>query len=426
MGFFKNEGSKEKDASKPVKRISTPAGQRLSVILENKDSTNSGTLVNKGSSEGSSNRWQSDSTFAPSSRSADRKRFALPSSLDGRLSSSSKNGFYGLDSIPSNDTGSKPYDFAPSIWSEAPAADSLPTTFTDKVGEGIRRRREAWSARRGGWGRILLILLCLLVLLAIGLGAGLGVGLKHSASTSSAENGGDGGDENENGPGHEGGGTSNLPPSGQFPAGKWAVSTFLDTVQTNCTSDSATWSCFPYVTYYENQSRSRAIFNWIISQDPASSDEDPSYFIHSSSNPFSISFPQTRLKVYDKGSDDERYTFQFTTQKRVYPKVPLTHDNAATVCLYSTNFQATLYAKQDNHVTMVNHARRSRRDFTPWPYMASIEQTATSGDAALGDAMPQCYRSENGKPTGDELDIRPAAAGGVCSCYYRDWLTPSR
>lgn len=411
MAIANNTSAPSSEDAKPVRRISTPAGQRLSVILENKDGRNRSHPAN-GFVNGNTNRHSNGSGGIPPVLPVRSPRRILPT-LNGRQPNPDNNGFYGLENTPSNDD-TKFYNFAPSVWSDQQSVTPSPPTFTDKLGENIRRKRDVWNDRRGGWRRLGLILLLLIVLLAVGLGVGLGVGLKNNGGDDeSSQNGGKEGD-------HSGGTGSNSSVPEKFPVGKWAIRTFLDTVQTNCTSTADTWECYPGVTYYESPDKSHVVFNWIIDQDPDSPDDDPKYVIRSSPNLLSISFDNMPLKIYDQGTSNERYTFQFTTKKTVYPDTPLTNSNDASVCFFSTTFQATLSAKSDMHVTLENRVRHKRRDYAPWPYMAKVEQSASAGDG-----VPECYRSVGGKPTGDLLKINPASAGGLCSCYYRNWLTPS-
>lgn len=126
-----------------------------------------------------------------------------------------------------------------------------------------------------------------------------------------------------------------------FPLGSYSMITFLDTVQTNCTSNSATWTCYPYTEFNTDPNKAIATFNWIISS-PSSGQ----YQISSTENPFSISFKNADLELLDQGQDTERYRFQLDQTKTVSPSQSITDDNAAVECDFdNTSLQAYLYTK---------------------------------------------------------------------------------
>lgn len=161
--------------------------------------------------------------------------------------------------------------------------------------------------------------------------------------------------------------SSSSSPSSQianFPLGSFSLVTFLDTVQTNCTAEAATWSCFPYSTYYSNAAKSAATFNWVISGKAGA------YKVSSTDNPFGISFKNADLALLDAGKDTERYRFQIAQTKTVAPRSNITEDNAAASCDFdNTNLQAYLYTKMAKSWPDEEKGDPSGEpSFQTWPY----------------------------------------------------------
>lgn len=119
------------------KRISTPAGRRLSVILENGSSESQGAKTRE------------------SHRTSVRKSGLSPALADARRGS--------LDEQSGDSSG-----YSYSVWSDG-----------EKRLAAIRNHKQI--TKRGGWKKLGLLLL-LLLLLIVGLAAGLAVGLKKKSS----------------------------------------------------------------------------------------------------------------------------------------------------------------------------------------------------------------------------------------------------
>jgi hypothetical protein len=192
-----------------------------------------------------------------------------------------------------------------------------------------------------------------------------------------------------------------------FPAGSYSIETFLDTVATNCTSNSATWTCYPYITYASSPSQSAATFDWIISPVEGS----PNYTVSSTQNYFSIVFSNATMSLMNAGTDQEHYFFQINMQKPTKPATALTSSNVASTCYFNqTTFHAYLYTKMEktypsNSTTSTN----TTEAFTPWPYAAKIEQVT---GAAAG--TPTCVDS-----SGNVLGNFSVSDGTqLCDCLY--------
>jgi len=192
--------------------------------------------------------------------------------------------------------------------------------------------------------------------------------------------------------------------------------TFLDTVRTDCTSNSATWRCFPYSTYNDSQTSAMTTFNWIIT--PGS--QQNTYQISSTDNPFSVVFSNVPLDLVDKGLETEHYHFQTTIEKAVIPTVALTDDNASTECFFNgTTFQGYLYTSMAKGYPSPDMTSLSIA-YTQWPYAVRAEQTRGGGQS-----VPDCYKTMNRK-LGDHIDgIAAKDAGSQCSCMYRNFLAGS-
>ena len=205
-----------------------------------------------------------------------------------------------------------------------------------------------------------------------------------------------------------------------FPAGSFAITTFLDNISTNCTSNPATWRCYPYMTYSSSQSGSLATFNWIISPNNGS---NSTYTISSTDNPFAIVFSNATLSLVDAGTSQERYTFSIPLQKKVSPSTAITTDNAAASCYYdNAQLEASLYTKMLNtyNATSQNSSTASTGSadtFQAWPFAAEVAQTATGGAN-----VPTCYEGVEGT-NGDRITngLTPQPSTDTCACEYKNF-----
>lgn len=206
--------------------------------------------------------------------------------------------------------------------------------------------------------------------------------------------------------------SSSRPPN--FPLGSYSLVTFLDTVLTDCTANSLTWSCYPYTDYYTSNSKSVSTFNWVISGTKGA------YKISSTENPFSISFKNANLELLNEGEDNERYRFLISTTKTVSPATNLTDDNASVDCDYTGNLQANLYTKMTKEYPS-DQDPTGDPSYTPWPYAVKIEQSASGGQS-----VPNCYKTTSSGQHGDAVTegLEAQDRGSMCSCLYRNWYTP--
>lgn len=203
-----------------------------------------------------------------------------------------------------------------------------------------------------------------------------------------------------------------------FPIGSYSMVTFLDTVQTNCTANPSTWTCYPYIEYNTDANKAMAIFNLIISS-PSSG----KFQISSTTNPFSISFSNVPLDLLDSGLDTERYRFQITQTKPVSPSSALTSDNSAAECFYnSTNLDAYLYTKMAKSYPDPSQNQQSGNPTFPvWPFAVRLEQIVGGGQD-----VPNCWKLDNGGGLGQQITegLAPQDQGQLCSCLYKNWRTP--
>ncbi|ORY16601.1 hypothetical protein BCR34DRAFT_96402 [Clohesyomyces aquaticus] len=371
----------------PEKRISTPAGQRLSVILENGDT--------------------------PGTKTRDTHR-----------ASARKSTILGLGDVPREsieDQSNKSSGYSYSVWSD---------TAGEKFG-ALRNHKTV--AKRGGWKRLaLLIALVLAIVIAVAVGVAVGVSKKKHSSKSLAASASSTDAVNANAASITGGPLATLSPTdlpatptslspsatpSNFPLGSYSFITFLDTVQTNCTSNPATWTCYPYTEYNTSPSKSLATFNWIITGSSGK------FQISTTDNPFSLSFKNQPLVLVDQGQDTERYRFQMQQTKTVSPSSAITDDNAAVECDFeSASLQAFLYTKMAKGYP---DASKGESDggpsFQTWPFAVRVEQ-AIGG----GASTPTCYKISNGV-RGQKIDANLSTqdAGNLCSCLYKNWRTPT-
>lgn len=276
--------------------------------------------------------------------------------------------------------------------------------------EALRNNRHI--AKRGGWWRLILIV-AIIVAAIIALALGLVFGLRktksdsssHSSSSSSAE-----ADSSNNNSSNGSNQNSSSTTSADFPLGTYSFTTFLDTVTTDCTSNEATWTCPPYVIYNSNKASSAMTFNWIITG------SEGSYKISSTDNPLALEFEDIDLEMYSQGQDSERYHFQFTMDKKVVPSTSITDDNSSAVCFFnSTTFTGYLYTKMEKDYPTSSGDESN----TPWPYAVRAEQSIGGGEN-----VPNCYKTDNGRITEQITDgINAMGASTLCSCLYRNYLT---
>lgn len=185
-------------------------------------------------------------------------------------------------------------------------------------------------------------------------------------------------------------------------------------MQTNCTANAQTWTCYPYTDYYTSNSKSISTFDWNITGSSSSG-----YKISSTSNPFSLSFQNAPLELLDQGKDSERYRFQIASTKTVSPATNLTADNAAVDCDFVGNLQANLYTKMAKEYPS-DQDPSGNPSYTTWPYAVKIEQSAPGGQG-----VPSCYKTTESGQHGDAVTgLAAQDASTLCSCLYKNWHTP--
>ena len=218
--------------------------------------------------------------------------------------------------------------------------------------------------------------------------------------------------------------TANAP----FPAGSYAITTFLDTVSTNCTSNPATWTCSPYTTYSSSHSGALATFNWIISPSNADGASNGTLTISASHDPFAIDFSNASLSLVDAGTSQERYTFSIPVQKTVFPTTAITTNNVAASCDYdNTQLQASLYTRMPNTYNVssqsssttqtLSTSTNSTNGFQAWPFAVDVTQSIGGGAN-----VPACYESANGN-NGDRITngLEPQSSTDMCTCEYKNF-----
>lgn len=189
--------------------------------------------------------------------------------------------------------------------------------------------------------------------------------------------------------------------------------TFLNTVYTNCTSNAATWNCYPYSLYSDNPTQSEATFNWIIT----TGSNAGTYQISSTTNPFSLQFENVPLTLKDQGNETQHYWFQVTVDKSVTPLHAITSDNSQSVCYFNgTSFTGYLYTNITNDYPPAGQSTGGT--YPSWPYAVRAEQTMSGGDG-----VPSCYETDNGN-IGQEIPMNSTTFGDLCDCLYINYLTP--
>jgi hypothetical protein len=294
---------------------------------------------------------------------------------------------------------------------------------------GRLRRKLSATERRGGWGRLALLVAALLGL--IGLAVGLGVGLTTGKKKKS--DGTDKGDATY---------TQQSPddsmPAQQLPLGQYSFVTNLRAQQTNCTTNPATWRCYPYsVLDPSNPSTnatSQSTFNWIIRNTSAiyATKDTPStpsagipanLTLSSTNNPFALTFTNQTLTYHSSSSDDNAsppmLTFAFTLPKTVVPTSAIASDNSATQCFFnSTILSGRISLAASSFEGLSTDSAANSDSPQRWPYGVEVLQSS-----AGGEGTPDCYKTVNGglgeRVTEGSESI--AAVGEECRCEYSNF-----
>jgi hypothetical protein len=197
-----------------------------------------------------------------------------------------------------------------------------------------------------------------------------------------------------------------------FPAGTYRFNTLLSSISANCSSNTATWMCYPYTTYAQSPSSSAATFDWIIS---SSSESPTKHTISSTLNYFSIVFANATLSLQNRGQADEHYFFQTMLEKSTKPTIAFGNQNLASTCYFNqTIFQGFLYTKVNATYGKQMNGPNASSPYPLWPYAVKVEQFA---NAAANN--PACLG-----PSGESLgDFSVADGSQKCECVYSNTIT---
>ena len=321
-------------------------------------------------------------------------------------------------------TAPPPYELLP-----PPVRHDIPNPNDEEKLDRLRRKLSA-TERRGGWGRLAMLIAALLVVigLAVGLGVGLTIGKKKNSDSAG-----------------EGDATySQQQPEDststqQLPLGQYSFVTNLRAQQTNCTSNPATWRCYPYsVLDPSNPSTnttSQSTFNWVIRNDsatyatkdtpstPSSAGGIPANLtLSSTNNPFALTFTNQSLTYHsssDGNASPPMLTFNFTLPKTVVPTSAIASDNAATQCFFnSTILSGRIYlAASSSSQSPSADATASSGNLEQWPYSVEVLQSSVGGEGT-----PDCYKTVNGG-LGERVaeGLEPVAEGEECRCEYSNF-----
>jgi len=315
-------------------------------------------------------------------------------------------------------TAPPPYDWVPPV---PPIRPDLPNPH-DEEKLGRLRRTLSGKERRGGWGRLALIIAAVLAVigLAVGLGMGLTVGRKNDRD--SAREGDTTYTQQQPG--------SSMPTQ-QLPLGQYSFLTTLRAQQKNCTANPATWRCYPYaVLDPSNPSTdtvSQSTFNWIIRNDSAiyATKETPStpaagtpanLTLSSTNNPFALTFTNQSLTYHssDGNASSPMLTFAFTLPKTVVPTSAISSDNAATQCFFnSTILSGKIYLAASSRSASTESAANAG-GLERWPYGVEILQSSVGGERT-----PDCYKTVNGG-LGERVTegLETTSGEEECRCEY--------
>ncbi|KAH7391018.1 hypothetical protein DE146DRAFT_152601 [Phaeosphaeria sp. MPI-PUGE-AT-0046c] len=414
MDIFRSKPStahESLDGERPAKRISTPAGQRLSMIIESTQARRSKSPAPTKISVTTTSTYCNDPTHQhidPVQHGhKNPKKLGVVSVLTG-----------GKLSTPRESSEEQP----------TPNGSALSVSvWSDKDGEKFGHIRHNKSGGIRNWSRRRIAIIgAILLVVIIALAVGLAVGLKKKpASSTSPSTSGDSTPAGSQGsqttrpasePDKPATLTDAIAPTAvpsAFPVGTYSFVTFLDTVQSGCTANEATWTCAPNTNYYSDPQKALTVLNWEISGTAGS------YKISSKGRDatFGTMFQNERLELLDSGKDTERYRFSITRTKSVNMTGSIGEQKGDFSCDYgNTNIQGSLYTKMARSYPKDTIAVGDTGN-PAWPYAVRVEQTV-----AGGDNVPSCKRS-SGEKVSESLKAQDA--GTLCSCLYKNW-TPAR
>ncbi|KAF1835274.1 hypothetical protein BDW02DRAFT_597406 [Decorospora gaudefroyi] len=398
------------DDHRPAKRISTPAGQRLSVILDAKRS--------KSPSSAAKISVTTESTFCndPSHQHVGPVQHGHRSEKKAGFMSVLTGGRLNTPRESSEDDMRNGSNLSVSVWSDRDA---------EKFGHLRRGRRRGFCA--WGWKRLALIAV-VIVALIVALGVGLALGLKKkdtqsgsptattASSTPAPSDTGTGTDASSTTAtgASSASSTSALAPSAvpsNFPVGKYSLVVFLDTVTTSCTAEPDTWTCSPYTDYYRDPQKALSVLNWEISGSSGS------YKISSGGRDatFGTTFQNEDLELLDSGKETERYRFQTSRSRTVNVTGTVGKEKGDFECDYgATNIAGYLYTKMQRTYPDDTIALSATKN-TPWPYAVRVEESV-----AGGKEIPACKSS-----SGDKASLKAQDESTLCSCLYKNWTPQS-
>jgi hypothetical protein len=279
-----------------------------------------------------------------------------------------------------------------------------------------------------------LALLIAALLGVIGLAVGLGVGLTKGRKKDSDSAGEDDATSIQQQP-------DNSTPTQQFPLGQYSFVTTLRSQQTNCTSNPATWRCYPYTNLDPSNpttnATSQSTFNWIIrntsaiyatndtpSSTPSAGGIPANLTLSSTNNPFALTFTNQSLTYHHSSDDDDgnassppMLTFAFTLPKTVVPTSAIASDNSATQCFFNnTVLSGRIYlAAASSSKGLSTEPAMGVDSPEQWPYSVEVLQSSVGGEGT-----PDCYKTVDGG-LGERVTegLEPIiTAGEECRCEY--------
>jgi hypothetical protein len=374
---------------------------------------------------------------SPSLRKPASKRISLPASqrlstvTEGAVTQAPTSAQW---SIPRTSTSTAatyrtappPYELVP-----PPVRHDILNSSNDGIDEeklGRLRRKLSATERRGGWGRLALLIAALLGV--IGLSIGLGVGLTSGRKKNSDSAGESDATYSQQQP-------ENSTPTQQLPLGQYSFATSLRAQTKNCTSNPATWRCYPYTVLDPSNpstnTTSQSTFNWIIRNDstiyatkdtpstPSSAGGIPANLtLSSTNNPFALTFTNQSLTYHssDDNASPPMLTFAFTLPKTVVPTSAIASDNAAAQCFFnSTVLSGRIYlaAPSPSQSPSADPAANAGSP-EQWPYIVEVLQSS-----AGGEGTPDCYKTVDGRlgeRVTEGLEPTAEAESGECMCEY--------
>ena len=211
--------------------------------------------------------------------------------------------------------------------------------------------------------------------------------------------------------------------STSFPTGTYSIVTYLDSVRSKCRkANRPNWTCYPYTTFDTSPSEALTVFNWKIEEEPSLRSSLPSsltnYTISSTPNPFALEFSSSPLVLVDEGAESEHLLLQISLEPAAPPGNTTGEEDNSGICASRQNLlRAMLYTRRERGYPYEVGDIEGTASFPLWPYAVRIEQIVSDGES-----ISVCSRIDDGGVQNDVMDEDYSKMeSNMCGCVYQNY-----